>query len=163
MSLLEFLRSLQASPFSISIRESGLFYPLIEGTHVLSLSLSVGMIFWFDLRLTGLTMRGESISGLYRSLRPWIFTGFSLMVTTGVLLFLTRAADVWQNGFFRVKLALLLLALVNVLTYHLLIGKSSRGWDTANTPPGSARVAGFISLLLWFSVVAVGRIMAYNL
>lgn len=35
--------------------------------------------------------------------------------------------------------------------------------DTASVPPLAVRVAGITSLILWFSVVAVGRLMAYNI
>ena len=36
------------------IRESIWEFPVIEGIHVLSIAMSVGMILWFDLRLMGL-------------------------------------------------------------------------------------------------------------
>lgn len=163
MSLPEIMEWINATAFSTGLRESAYAYPLIEGTHVLSLALSVGMIIWFDLRLVGWAMRGESITGLYASLRPWLFTGFCLMIVTGIVLFVSRAADVWVSGYFRVKLVLLVLCLINVLVYHLTIGRSTAGWDTAGIPPTSARIVGLISLVLWFSVIAVGRIMAYTL
>jgi hypothetical protein len=154
---------IHGSEFSRGIRESGFFYPLIEGTHVLSLSMSVGLILWFDLRLTGITLLGESISRFYASLRPWLIIGFSLMATSGLLLFIAHASDAWASTYFRIKLVLLSLCLTNILTYHLLVGKSTAGWDTGVKPPTSARLAGGLSMLLWFSVIAVGRIMAYNL
>lgn len=42
MSLLEWCQWLQHSTLGTGIRESGYAYPLIEGTHVLGLALSVG-------------------------------------------------------------------------------------------------------------------------
>jgi hypothetical protein len=162
MTFPDALQWIHSSGFSRGLRESA-FYPFIEGTHVLSLSLSVGLILWFDLRLTGLALRQDSISGLYSSLRPWIFLGFTLMVSSGLTLFVARATDVWASPYFRVKLVLLSLCLLNVLIYHLMVGKSSKNWDIGVSPPISARAAGVMSLLLWFSVIAVGRIMAYNL
>jgi len=153
---------LQQTALSGELRASD-FYPFIEGTHVLSLSLAVGTIMWFDLRLLGLVMRGESIRALYASLRPWILLGFASMVITGVVLFFARAADVWATSYFRIKLALLTLGLVNVLAYHLLTSRGIDRWDKADRPPLSARLAGALSLLLWFSIIAVGRLMAYTL
>jgi hypothetical protein len=163
MSLMDLAQSLQDTEFAIALSSSGYFYPLIEGTHVLSLALAVGTILWIDLRLAGIAMRGQSITRLYASLQPVLFVGFGSMVITGLLLFIARAADVWGSGYFRVKLVLLALCLVNALVYHFIINRNVESWDTARVPPLPARLAGFISLILWFSVVTVGRLMAYNI
>lgn len=163
MSIVELTEWIQMSSMPSALRESAYAYPIIEGTHVLSLALAVGTIIWFDLRLVGLILRGQSIANMYASLRPWIFLGFSLMLVTGVLLFLARAADVWQSTYFRIKIVLLLLCLANVLIYHFVVGKDSANWNNGEVAPAAARLAGGISLVLWFSVIAVGRIMAYNL
>jgi hypothetical protein len=163
MSLMDLAQSLQDTEFAIALGSSGYLYPLIEGTHVLSLALAVGTILWIDLRLAGIAMRGQSITRLYASMQPVIFVGFGSMVITGVLLFIARAADVWESGYFRVKLVLLALCLVNVLVYHFIIARHVERWDTASVPPLAVRIAGITSLILWFSVVAVGRLMAYNI
>jgi hypothetical protein len=100
---------------------------------------------------------------IYASVRPWLFTGFVLMVISGSLLFSTRATDIWQNNLFRLKLSLLALCLMNIVVYHFFIERDNAAWDRSDIPPPSARIAGGLSLLLWFSVIAVGRIMAYSL
>src|SRR3954465_12420894 len=50
------------SSVGTGIRESALGFPLIEGVHLLGISLSVGLLCWFDLRLLGLVMTHEPIS-----------------------------------------------------------------------------------------------------
>jgi hypothetical protein len=162
MDFTQFAQWLQGTGFSVELRASD-YYPFIEGTHVLSLGLSVGTIIWFDLRLMGLAMRSESIRALYASLRPWIWLGFASMAVSGSLLFISRAADVWGTGYFRVKLFLLLLAGANILAYHLFSSRSIDRWDSARRPPHSARLAGGLSLVLWFAVIAFGRLVAYSL
>ena len=163
MSLMELAQSLQDTEFAIALSSSGYIYPLIEGTHVLSLALAVGTILWIDLRLAGFILRGQSFTRLYAASMPVILVGFASMLITGVLLFVARAADVWGSGYFRVKLILLFLCLVNVLVYHFIINRDVAAWDTDEVPPLKARLAGLASLVLWFSVVAVGRLMAYNI
>lgn len=163
MSLVELTKWLQQSPIAIAIQDSAFAYPLIEATHVLSLTLSVGTILWFDLRLVGLILRGEPIKAMYASLKPWIFAGFILMLISGVLLFINRAADVWINDLFRVKLVLLILCGINIGIYHFVVERDNSDWDCSDIPPLSARIVGGLSLVLWFSVIAVGRFMAYSL
>ena len=163
MSLMDLAQTLQDSGFAVALSSSGYLYPIIEGTHVLSLALAVGTIIWIDLRLAGIAMRGQSFSRLYAASMPVLLVGFGLMMLTGLLLFAARAADVWSSGYFRVKLILLALCLINVLVYHFVINRDVARWDTDVVPPLRARISGLASLVLWFSVVTAGRLMAYNI
>lgn len=163
MALSDLPRLIQNSGVALAIQDSAYAYPLIEGSHVLSLTLSVGLIIWFDLRLVGLILRGRSIKGMYASLQPWLMLGFSLMAITGLLLFSTRATDIWASNLFRLKLVLLAICGLNIAAYHFVVERNNVEWDRSNIPPMSARIAGGLSLVLWFTVVAVGRIMAYGL
>ena len=162
MSLLEWCQWLQNSSLGTSIRESGYTYPLIEGTHVLGLALSVGTIMWFDLRLLGLAMRRDAVSKVFAQVQPWMLAGFAIMFTTGALLFTARAEDAYNSTYFRIKAGLLVLGAVNVLVFHATVDRQRAAWDVGR-PPFRARMAGLISLVLWFGIIAAGRIMAYNL
>src|SRR5436305_2085888 len=62
MSILEICDWIQNTPSSTAIRESLWVFPIIEGSHVLALGLSVGTVLWFDLRLMGLAMRQHTVS-----------------------------------------------------------------------------------------------------
>ena len=55
MSLAEWCRWLEQTPTSTAIAESIWLFPLLEGSHILALPVSVGMIVIFDLHLLGLT------------------------------------------------------------------------------------------------------------
>jgi hypothetical protein len=162
MSLLQWCLWLQNTPLGASIRESAYAYPFIEGTHVLGLSLSVGTIMWFDLRLLGLSMRRDPVSHVFAQVRPWMLAGFAIMFTTGALLFSARAADAYNSTYFRIKAGLLVLGALNVLVFHTTVDRQRAQWDTGR-PPFRARMAGLVSLILWFGIIAAGRIMAYNL
>src|SRR5262245_33044799 len=85
------------------IRESTWEFPLIEGTHVLSIAMSVGMILWFDLRLLGVIMRNRPVSEVFRGVYPWMIGGFSPAVISGLLLFWAEADRAYPNIFARFK------------------------------------------------------------
>jgi len=159
----ELCRLLQESPLALAFRESSYMYPIVEGSHVLSLALSVGMIMWFDLRLLGVTMRKDSVSNVFEQVRPWMILGFTLMFITGAMLFSAHAVDAYESTYFRVKVGLLVLGALNVLLFHSTIDRARSHWDTSEIPPLRARVAGGLSLVLWFGIIAAGRIMAFNL
>jgi Family of unknown function (DUF6644) len=162
MTVFELCQSIQDSPFSTAIRESRLVFPIIEGTHVLTLALSVGTVMWFDLRLIGIAMRRHSVTETFESVRPWMFAGFIIMFISGGLLFWSQPLRCYVSGYFLAKLILLALAGINVLVYSVTIDRTRAEWDKAPIPPLQARISGLVSLLLWISVIAAGRIMAYT-
>jgi len=159
MSLLEICKVLEQTTISSIVRESA--FPYVEGAHVIGLSLSVGTVMWFDLRLLGVGMRTLPVSEVFHQLRPWMSAGFVIMLTAGSLLFSSVAVDAYGNTYFRLKVVLLLLAAVNIIVFHATIDRRRAEWDKAMVPPIQARVAGLLSLILWLAVIVAGRLFAY--
>ncbi len=153
---------LEHSSIGTNIRESSVLFPLIEGLHVLGLSISVGLILISDLRLAGVLLVKRTAREVWSSFLPWLTAGFILMGITGVLLFWSHAYAAYQSNAFRAKLVLLFLAGVNAAVYHLTVYRRMNEWDTATVPPIGARFAGWASLALWVGVITMGRIMAYS-
>src|SRR5690349_7216080 len=73
------------------IRESVWVFPIVEGTHLLGIALSVGLLCWFDLRLMGVVFCDEPVSKIWRQVMPVAFVGFVLMFVSGLLLFWAEA------------------------------------------------------------------------
>jgi len=132
-------------------------YPIILAVHVLALTISVGTLVWFDLRLLGIKMRSQRVSEVYRQLMPVMLSGFFVMFTTGGLLFWALAAKCYGNVYFRIKLIALMLAAVNALVYHLTTERTIAQWDAAPLPPVRARLAGLFSIVCWIVVIGAGR------
>ena len=162
MLLVSFFEWLENTPGSIGIRESILFYPLVETSHVLTLCLFLGMIALWDLRLLGLAFRTVPVSEVGGRLLPWGLAGFVMMVISGGLLFYSGPVRASGNIFFQVKMAMLVLAGVNVLVFHKTIYRRVAEWDNDTKTPPRARLAGVLSLVLWSGVVVCGRMQAYN-
>jgi hypothetical protein len=108
-------------------------------------------------------MRKDSVSGVFEQLRPWMMLGFALMFVTGAMLFAARAVDAYASTYFRIKIGLLALGVINIALFHTTIGRARHEWDTSAVPPFRARVAGALSVVLWFGIIAAGRVMAFNL
>jgi hypothetical protein len=163
MPILSWCHWLQNTPFATGIRQSDLLFPLIEGSHIMALSLSVGLILLFDLRLLRLAFAAEPVTRIMEQFVPWSLPGFAGMFVTGVLLFIAQAEKAYQNTFFRFKLALLVLAGLNALFYQIKFYPRMAEWDKSGIVPWGPRVSGALSLIIWACVIALGRTMAYEL
>src|SRR5438445_11218768 len=104
MSLAAWCQWLEHTQFATAISESIWLFPLIEGSHILALPLSVGMIVIFDLHLLGLALSGARASRIMHDMLRWSKLGFAIMFITGGLLFMTQAGKAYGNAFFRAKL-----------------------------------------------------------
>src|ERR1700756_781400 len=124
MSFLTFCQWLQDTTLSTAIRESVWIFPIIESTHVLALTLSVGLIAAIDLRLFGVVMRRVPASELSRQLLPWAVGGFAVMFVTGVFLFISMPMKCYESILFTIKMSFLVLAGVNAFVFHITIYRS---------------------------------------
>ena len=162
VSMLRFFEWLASTPWSVALHESLWAYPLIESTHVLTLGLFVGTAIMLDLRLLGWSFKRVPASEFVHRVLPWTRAAFYVMVTTGVLLFYAIPVRNYQNIFFRVKMLMFVLALLNIWYFHNWTEPGIAAWDTSERPPRAARVAGIASIVLWLSIVVAGRMIAYN-
>lgn len=163
MAILDLCHWLETTAVGTLVRESLYGFPILVGLHIMGLVLSVGMLLWFDLRLLGLALRPVAVSRVYRRLIPWATIGYAVMLMTGGLLFIGYASTAYENVFFRVKLAAMLLAGANALVYHRVTERNRSAWDASARLPAGARAAGLASLVLWAIVILSGRMMAYTM
>jgi len=163
MSILAICAWLQDMPLATSLRESQFMFPLVEGTHLLGLALMMAPVAMLDLRLAGVLWKDEQATKIRNQFLPVTFTGFGVMIVTGLLLFWSEAVKCWSSKYFKLKLIVLVLAGLNALLFHSTVDRRMSLWDNDSTPPFRARFAGFMSLLLWTAVIFTGRYTAYNL
>lgn len=118
MTVMEVARALERSPFALAIRDSTFGFALLITIHVLALGMFLGTVMLVDLRLVRRGIVGAPVSDLVERLLPWTRGSFTVMALSGVLLFCTEAAKCCASTAFRTKMALILLAAVNVWFFH---------------------------------------------
>jgi hypothetical protein len=154
------LAALEETPVSLAIKESVWVYPVAEFLHIVGFVLLVGSAVGFDLRLLGLS-RSISVRALAGHLLPWAQVGLAIVVPTGVTMFLNEPTTMAANPAFRVKLVLVACGIANALVFRWPF-RSVERWDRDVTAPLGARLNAVLSLILWLSTLAAGRLIAYT-
>lgn len=162
MNLVRFVEWLGTTSWSIQLHESRYVFLLVLMIHVLTLSLFVGTAVMIDLRLLGRTMVRVPVSQVIARLLPWNELGFAVMIVTGTLLFYAAPLARYENIFFRLKMAALLLAVVNIWLFRRTAYRRIDEWDLDPVPPRRVRMVGALSLILLGIVITAGRMMAYQ-
>ena len=129
-------------------------FPLTECFHVASMSLCIGTIALVDLRLLGVGLRNQTAAQLIRGTELWTFAGFSVVITSGLLIFSSDPLKYLHSAPFQLKMTLLLLGILYNYTLHRKVAQSS--------PPSGLRfVAAVFSLALWAALVFSSIFIAF--
>jgi hypothetical protein len=145
------LEGLEATGLAQHLRASRWTYPLVNTGHLVGIALLVGAVVPMDLRLLRL-VPGPDPQVVVAFLRPFAIAGLILAIIFGGLLFVARASEYAENSWFRVKITLLALAVLNALLHLRLEGTHSS--------LGQAVAAA--SLLLWPAILLCGRMIGYS-
>lgn len=154
------LAAIEAMPLAVAMRHDLWLYPIVEIIHISGFVVLVGSIAMLDLRLLGLSRR-LPVRELARHVLPWTLGALVLIIPTGLLMFMTHATDFLTNRAFQLKLLLIMIAGINAAIFHMGAFRSAGQWDARAAPPVSARLHAGFSLMLWFGVIACGRLLAY--
>jgi hypothetical protein len=146
------LESLNQTTLVVWLQTNPYAYPSLEVAHIVGLALVFGTVWVVDMRLLG-WMRAFDAQMLARQVLPWTLLGFSLAAATGLLLFVSQAADLIANPAFLTKMLLLFAAASNAAILH------ARG--PLQPDNGLTRAQAFLSLLIWVALIASGRWIAY--
>jgi hypothetical protein len=132
-------------------------WPVAEIVHFIGLSLLIGAVGAFDLRMMGL-LKGLALAALHR-LVPLGVLGFALCALTGAMFVTTWPDQYLYNPAWQVKMVLLALAGGNMALSYATTAGRLRHLGPDDAPPVAARIFAAVSLISWPLIVAAGRVI----
>lgn len=154
------LASIETSALGAAMRDSAWLYPAAEIAHLVGVALLFGTVAVLDLRLLGFG-RSLPVRRLTAHVLPWTLASFLLIVPSGLAMFAAYATDLIENPVFTLKIVLIALAGCNAAIYFTGPFQSVAQWETSG-PPVAARITAGVSLALWMTVIACGRLLGYT-
>src|SRR5262245_58804794 len=127
---------------SLWLQTSSWGFQAVETIHVIAIALVFGTIAIVDLRLVGLASRFRAITTVMKDSLPWTWGAFVMAAISGSLMILSAPTTYYNNGPFRIKLILLLLAGINMLIFETIIVRDIQRWDRHVRTPIAARFCG---------------------
>ncbi len=164
MSSASIWQGLENSSVRTTIAGSEWMFPTFEAIHVVAIVTVIGAIAIMDMRLLGLASGNRTVQALARDTLPVTWMAFALAVTSGLLLFVSKATSYMANPYFLWKLALMGLAGLNMAVFHRHISKGMDRWGAPGAAiPLNAKMAGAFSLALWMAIPFCGRVIGFTL
>ena len=133
------------------------YHYLLRMTHIVSAAAFFGGIVLFDLRLAGVRSQVR-LKAFAADTLPWLYFGFGLAMTSGVLLFLYDPVHAGSRAYFSPKLIMIVLGLVNTSIYRRFAFGSAL--KERQGTPRSAKLAAALSLFFWLGVMVFSSMNA---
>ena len=134
------------------ISEHSSAFPILECIHLIGIVCGVGTAALVNFRLLGVGLTQDSPSRLWSDTTPWTLSGLTLAIFSGLLLFSIDPAMYYVNEAFRLKMLMLLLAIIFYFTMvRRAVATDARG--------GKGAMVACISLGMW-ALVPVGGIFS---
>jgi len=135
------------------LRRSVWAYPLVNFIHVLGLGFLITSAVLMDLRVLGVARKVE-LGTVIGHLRPVAITALVVTISAGFLLFTVQATLYAANPVYLAKMALLAAAILNAALFTSF--RADRQPEA-----GATRAMAVLSMVLWVSVAAAGRLIAF--
>jgi hypothetical protein len=155
------IQSIEQTGIAEWMRMSVKAMPIVESIHVLAAATVFGTIFIVDLRLLGFPNTGRPFTRISNEMLRLTWAAFFLALVTGAVMFAPNASTYFMNTAFRFKMLFLLAAGLNMLVFHLVTYRGVGAWDDGS-PPRAAKLAGLLSILIWLTVIFLGRWIGFT-
>jgi Na+/citrate or Na+/malate symporter len=135
-------------------------WPTCEIIHYLGLSLLLGTVGLFDLRVLGVA-KGIPLRAIHR-LIPWGIAGYILNILTGVVFLSGHPDQYFYNNAFRLKALFMAVAGANILAFYGTdVFAEMKKLPDNGIPSLQTKIIAGTSLSMWIAVLVCGRLLTF--
>jgi len=145
------------SPVLSVLRDTKLGIPAVQTAHLLGIMTVLGTTTVMNLRLLNLGYRELSADTFLPQVWTWFRRGLFLTLIAGFIVFLPDPVRYAQNTSFRVKMAVLAIA----IAWQFTIFRKQVHSPPSASPTAKTIVISAVSMILWFGVGWCGRAIAF--
>ena len=153
--LLRVFQAMNEMAVSVAIRESLWMIAVFNTLHLLFLVMFAGAVLIVDLRLLGRGARDQPLAHVARDAQPWLIGALIGLTMTGVPQLISNALREYRSYLFWMKMAILLVAVIYTFTVRRYVALA----DESRVAPATRKAVGFISLVLWTTVLIHARLI----
>ena len=153
------ITQITASSLHNFITSNSWVWPTLEMIHFFGLCLLFGSLLVIDLRSLGFAKKIPLAT--VDVLITITLIGFALNLMTGLLFVIGDPGRYFVNIAFKIKMGLIVIAGLNALFYFISVQPKIQVGPNSKDLPAYAKVVALLSLLLWTSVIVLGRMIPY--
>lgn len=157
----DFAQWLAGTQLSLSIQMHLWIIPTIQSIHIACIGIVLASVFMIDLRIFGWAGRDQTLLQISRRFCPWLWAALGVLLVTGVLMVIGEPVRELMSLSFWLKMSMLLIGTVIATLFQLSLRRNGpREEDFIDR--WTTKSLAILTLLVWCSIVVLGRLIAYD-
>jgi hypothetical protein len=158
--MFEFAEWLQATPLSVAIQSTLWVTPLLQTIHIVMIGIVFVSMLNVALRVLGHIRTDEPLADVWRRSAPWFWSALIVMAATGLVLAISEPIRQVSALSFWLKMSLLAVGIVSALSFGRVVGAAAGA--ASGVSSSKARIVAVATILLWLTIIFLGRSIAYD-
>jgi hypothetical protein len=156
----EFAEWLGSTPLSVAIQSRLWLTPLLQTIHITMIGIVFVSMLNVALRVLGKIRADEPLAEVWHRFAPWFWCALGVMAGTGLVLVIGEPVRQATALSFWLKMSLLAIGIASALYFGRTVAVTARSVD--GTASGGARFVAVATILLWLTIIFLGRSIAYD-
>jgi len=147
---------------SLAIQTNLWVIPTVQSFHIAGIGIVMASVFMMDLRILGWAGQDQTLSQTARRFGPWMWGALTVLLCTGILMVIGEPVRELMSLAFWLKMSMLTIGIFTAILFQRALSRNEREWEQSRVHLRSTRFLAMLTFLVWFSVIFLGRLIAYD-
>jgi hypothetical protein len=153
---------LSLTSLSQAVRNHEWVIPTIQSIHILAIGVVLSSVCMISLRILGWAWRDQTLTQTTARFGPWLSWALAVLFVTGAAMVVGEPARQLLAFSFWLKMSLVAIGTAVALIFRRSLGRHERQWETSRLSEYRIRTLAVATVILWASIVVLGRLIAYD-
>src|SRR6059036_2966967 len=136
--------------------------PTIQSIHIVAISVVLASVLMIDLRVLGWAGHDQTLRETANRFGPWLSRALLVLLVTGVLMVVGEPARELLSFSFCLKMFLVGVGTLIAAIFQITLKSNEHHWEQTLVKRRIVKSLAILTLLIWVSVVILGRLIAYD-
>jgi len=146
---------------SLEIQTHAWAVPTIQSVHIAAIGIVVASVFMIDLRIFGWAGNDQTLLETTRRFGPWLWGALAVLLATGALMVTGEPVRELMSLSFWLKMFMIAVGVTLAIGFQFSLRRNGASWES-NKNPGTMKFLAILTLLVWCSIIILGRLIAYD-
>ena len=153
---------LSQTSISLAIQTHDWVVPTVQSVHIVAIGVVLTSVFMIDLRILGMAGRDQSLTETTGRFGPWLSGALCVLLATGLLMVIGEPARELLAFSFWLKMFLVAVGTLSAAVFQISLRRNELDWEQSLAKRRTTKLLAVATLLIWVSIVILGRLIAYD-
>jgi len=136
--------------------------PTIQSIHIIAIGVVLTSVLMIDLRILGRAGRDQTLRATTDRFGPWLSGALLVLLITGVSMVVGEPVRALLSFSFWLKMFFVAVGTLIAAVFQITLKSHEHHWQHTLVNRRTVKSLAILTLLIWVSVVVLGRLIAYD-